>query len=181
MTSTAQSKLLSLILRHEPAKAGLTLEPGGWVVIDDLLDGLNRLHKPMTRAELDLVVAESAKKRLTISDDGSRIRAAQGHSVPITLDLPAVVSPNQLYHGTATRFLPAIQNDGLKRMSRPHVHLSRPADTATKVGRRHGTPTILRVQSARMATDGHEFFQADNGVWLTAQVPPTYLIFEGSP
>lgn len=180
MTSTAHSKLLSLILRHDPGKAGLTLGPGGWVAIEHLLAGLTQLGKPMTRAELDQLVTRNDKKRFTISEDGTQIRAAQGHSVPIALDLKPVTPPDLLYHGTATRFLPAIQDAGLKPMSRRHVHLSPDTQTATKVGARHGTPVILRVPAARMAADGFDFFQADNGVWLTAQVPPTYLIFEGS-
>ena len=180
MNAVNQSKLLSLILRHDPGKAGLTLGPGGWVAIDALIGGLAQLGQPMSRAELDQLVADSDKKRFAISDDGIRIRAAQGHSVPSTLDLTATTPPEQLYHGTATRFLPAIHTAGLRPMSRQHVHLSSDEETATAVGQRHGKPVVLRVQAGQMATDGHEFFHADNGVWLTAQVPPTYLIFEGS-
>ena len=142
-----KSKLLSLILRHDPAKAGLTLDASGWVLIDDLLSGLDRIKRPISRELLEKVVKDNDKKRFTISDDGLRIRAAQGHSVSVSLGLEAVVPPDELYHGTATRFLDAILSSGLKPMSRQHVHLSADIVTATKVGQRHGKVAILNIDA----------------------------------
>lgn len=175
MNSKQQSKRLSLILRHDPQKAGLTLGDGGWVEVEALLAGLETIGWGMTADELHQVVATNDKKRFTLSEDGLMIRAAQGHSVEIVSDLAPVDPPETLYHGTATRFLEAILAEGLKRMSRQHVHLSADAETAAKVGQRHGKPVVLTVTAGRMHTDGSAFYRADNGVWLTAHVPPHYL------
>lgn len=170
-----RSKLLSLILRHEPHRAGLTLETGGWVRVDDLLSGLAAMGEPLTRHELDEIVETNSKKRFTVSPDGTRIRAAQGHSVAIEADLAPVTPPDTLYHGTASRFLDAILAQGLRPMSRQHVHLSSDTATAVEVGRRHGKPVVLAVAARAMAGSGHRFYQADNGVWLTDGVAPEYL------
>ncbi len=174
-TIKRKSKLLSLILRHQPSKAGLTLGDGGWVNIADLLAGLDKIKKPMTRETLQIVVDTNDKKRFTISTDGKRIRAAQGHSVDVNLELKPVKPPAILYHGTATRFLDPILKDGLKPMRRDHVHLSADLDTAKKVGMRHGKIVILKVDTAGMHANGQEFYQADNGVWLTGPITPNWF------
>lgn len=171
---------MSYLLRHAPEDAGLTLDIGGWVDVADLLAGLARGGTPMSEDELRTVVETNDKKRFTLSEDGLRIRAAQGHSVQIESDLVAARPPDVLFHGTAAKTLDVIFAEGLKPMSRLHVHLSLDAETAVKVGQRHGKPIVLTVHTKQMAEDGHEFFQADNGVWLTASVPPQYLTFEGS-
>lgn len=170
-----KSKLLSLILRHDPAKAGLTLDQGGWVIIDDLLAGLAHINRPISRETLDAIVAENDKKRFSISNDGTRIRAAQGHSVSIDMAFDPVTPPDVLYHGTASRFLNTIQAEGLKPMSRQYVHLSANIETARKVGQRHGKPVILGVNARAMHEAGHAFYKADNGVWLTDLIPPNWL------
>ena len=170
-----QSKKLSYILRHAPEKAGLILGEGGWVGIDGLLKGLSSINYSMTRAQLDRVVAENDKQRFTIADNGLKIRAAQGHSVDIISDLAPVTPPDRLFHGTATRFLDVILEEGLKPMSRQHAHLSADIDTATKVGQRHGKPVILTVDTAKMYVQGNSFYQADNGVWLAHFVSPEFL------
>ncbi len=175
MTDKSISKRLSLILRHQPEKAGLTLGDGGWVSVAELLAGLDGIGWGITEDDLHRVVANNDKKRFTLSEDGAMIRAAQGHSVEIANDLVAITPPDTLFHGTATRFLDAILEEGLKRMSRQHVHLSADAETATKVGQRHGKPVILTVAAAAMHAEGHAFYRADNGVWLTDAVPPRYL------
>jgi putative RNA 2'-phosphotransferase len=175
MTDKKISKRLSLILRHQPEKAGLTLGEGGWVGVAELLAGLDTIGWGITEDDLHRVVANNGNKRFTLSEDGAMIRAAQGHSVKIVHDLVAITPPDTLFHGTATRFLDAILEDGLKRMSRQHVHLSADAEMATRVGQRHGKPVILTVASATMHSDGHAFYRADNGVWLTDAVPPHYL------
>jgi len=178
MSVKRDSKLLSLILRHAPEKAGLILDDGGWVDIDRLLSGLKDMKRSMTRERLQEVVETNDKKRFTISDDGMRIRAAQGHSVKIKHDFVAVTPPEILYHGTALRFLESIKAQGLKSMSRQHVHLSADTQTARQVGQRHGKPVIIMIQSQIMAADGHSFYQSDNGVWLTDNVPVKYLNFK---
>ena len=169
------SKLLSLILRHAPEKAGLVLGDGGWVEVDALLLGLNKMNRPISRDRLQRLVDQNEKKRFTLSEDGGRIRAAQGHSIDIKQDLEAVTPPSTLYHGTATRFLEAIKSQGLKSMSRQHVHLSADTQTAVKVGQRHGKPVILGIKTAEMTQAGHLFYCADNGVWLTDFVPPDFI------
>jgi putative RNA 2'-phosphotransferase len=170
-----KSKLLSLILRHNPAKASLTLDESGWVSIEELLGGLNGIKQPMSRELLEEIVQNNDKKRFTISEDGLRIRAAQGHSVKVNLDLESVVPPNELYHGTATRFLDEILSKGLKPMSRRHVHLSADVLTATKVGQRHGKVVILKIDALGLHASGQKFYQADNGVWLSGPIAPEWF------
>ena len=169
------SKLLSRILRHEPELAGLALGPGGWVPVDELLRGMKHAGHRLRADELHALVAGNDKRRFTLSEDGRRIRAAQGHSVAVDLDLPATQPPDELFHGTASAFLDAIWAEGLVPGRRRHVHLSGDAETATRVGRRHGRPVVLRIATGRMHDDGHPFWRADNGVWLTNRVAPAYL------
>ena len=174
-STESESKLLSLVLRHAPEKAGLVLGDGGWVAVDALLSGLGKLGKPMSRERLAYIVETNDKKRFTLSHDGEMIRAAQGHSVKIEVGYKPVTPPDALFHGTATRFLDAILAEGLKPMSRQHVHLSADIQTARKVGTRHGAPVILHVASGRMHAAGVAFYQADNGVWLADAVAPEFL------
>jgi len=171
------SKFMSLVLRHTPEVAGLTLDSGGWVRIDELLRGLKKAGHTQSLEGLLAIVAENDKKRFTVSEDGLRIRAAQGHSVEIDLQLAPAVPPDQLYHGTASATLDSIFASGLKPQTRQHVHLSTSIDTAIAVGSRHGKPTVLRVDALRMHGDGVVFWVADNGVWLTDFVDPKYLGF----
>lgn len=178
MNTKKYSKRLSLVLRHAPEKAGLVLGEGGWLAVDDLLTGLKNVGWGMSREMLEEIVTTNDKKRFTLSPDGQRIRAAQGHSVDIVVDLEPIAPPETLYHGTATRFLDVIMAEGLKPMSRQHVHLSLDIETATKVGQRHGKPVILTVASGRMHEQGHTFYRADNGVWLSHAIAPEFLHFE---
>jgi len=170
------SKLLSLVLRHEPQRIGIMLDSAGWVAVDELLAAVNRAGWSVTRAQLQQVVAENDKQRFRFSDDGLRIRANQGHSVEVALELSPKTPPDLLYHGTATRFLTSIRQQGLLAQSRQQVHLSADQETAVKVGQRHGKPVVLMVSSGLMHRDGYHFYQADNGVWLTDHVPSSYLV-----
>ena len=170
------SKFLSLVLRHQPALIGLQLDANGWVDIDTLIARAAPKRR-LDRALIDAVVATSDKQRFALSADGRRIRANQGHSVAIDLALPPATPPPLLYHGTATRFVDAIRREGLTPGSRQHVHLSRDIDTAVKVGSRHGTPHVLRVDAAAMTAAGHVFHVSENGVWLTAAVPVAFIDF----
>ncbi|MCG6496794.1 RNA 2'-phosphotransferase [Kitasatospora sp. A2-31] len=169
------SKMLSRILRHDPARAGITLDAAGWVRVDVLLAGLAARGTGLTRAELDHVVETNNKRRFVYSEDGLSIRASQGHTVAVDLGLAAAEPPAVLFHGTATRNLGPILREGLLPMARQDVHLSADTETAVRVGSRHGRPVVLTVDAAAMAAAGHEFRVSANGVWLTDAVPPEYL------
>lgn len=171
------SRKMSLLLRHRPEAGELVLGRGGWVSLDALRRGLHLSGTKASREEILAVVATNDKQRFTLSPDGTRIRAAQGHSVEVDLELAPAVPPDRLWHGTATRVLDAIFDQGLRPFGRRHVHLSADPETARTVGARHGTPIVLEVDTARMARDGHLFYRADNGVWLTDRVAPGYLAF----
>jgi len=175
------SKFLSLVLRHEPEKIGVALDANGWVAVDELLTGAAKAGVALTPEGLRRIVETDDKKRFAFSDDGRRIRASQGHSVEVDLDLPAAVPPEHLFHGTATRFLGSIRAEGLRPQSRWHVHLSPDEETAVKVGMRHGKPAVLRVAAGRMQRDGHAFYLSANGVWLTETVPAEYLEVTSPP
>ncbi len=169
------SKYLSKHLRHEPERLGLKLAPGGWVEVDALLAACAADRFPVTRAELEEVVAASDKRRFAFDESKTRIRANQGHSVEVDLQLEPVEPPAVLYHGTGSQNTEAIRRDGLNRMSRHHVHLSGDMSTALNVGARHGKPVVFEVDAAKMHQAGYEFYQSTNGVWLVDHVPPEYL------
>ena len=171
-----RSKFLSLVLRHEPQKIGLTLDPQGWVAVETLLASLPP-RVAMDRDTLARLVRENNKQRFVFSEDGARIRAAQGHSVAVDLGIDPTTPPETLFHGTAETTVPILRREGLKPMRRQHVHLSKDEDTARKVGMRHGRPVILTVRSGAMAAAGFAFWLSDNGVWLTDAVPVAYLDF----
>lgn len=163
------SKFLSRHLRHDPARIGIELDAQGWTGVDELLAAAARHGMAISREELDAIVAGNDKRRFALRE--GRIRANQGHSVDVDLDLAPSDPPAVLYHGTTGRFLAAIREEGLKPMSRHDVHLSPDRETAVRVGSRRGTPVVLAVDAAAMAERGHRFFLSENGVWLTAHVP----------
>lgn len=171
------SRFLSLVLRHKPETIGIKLDKAGWVDVDVLLAQLAKHNKIVTREELESIVTENDKKRYVLSEDGLRIRAAQGHSIDVDLGLKSEVPPLVLYHGTVEKFLKPIRKEGLQKMNRHHVHLSKDQETATKVGTRRGEAIILQVAAKHMHNDGHKFFISDNGVWLTDHVPVSYITF----
>ena len=154
---------------------GLTLEPGGWVLVDDLLAASARAGVSFTSDELGEVVRRCDKQRFAFDETGTKVRANQGHSAEVDLQFEPAEPPIELFHGTADRNLDAILRDGLLKMARHHVHLSPDTATALKVGTRHGRPVILVVDAAKMRADGHAFFCSANGVWLVEHVPPQYL------
>ena len=172
---TRVSKYLAKYLRHGPEELGLTLQPGGWVLVDDLLDAARSHGFPISYDELVEVVETNDKRRFSFDGTGESIRANQGHSVEVDLQLEEAVPPEVLYHGTVERFLPSIREVSLIRGNRHHVHLSKDQETARKVGARRGKPVILKVDSGTMHRDGHKFFVSANGVWLTDAVPPSRL------
>ena len=173
--SVRASRFLALVLRHDPGRVGLRLDPQGWVEVDELVAASATAGIPITAAELRHLVATNPKQRFALDPSGRRIRANQGHSVPVDLGLAPAVPPPALYHGTAAGALSRIRREGLLPMGRTHVHLSPDEATAETVGRRHGPVVVLTVASARLHADGQEFLLSANGVWLTGPVPPDYL------
>jgi putative RNA 2'-phosphotransferase len=171
------SKFLSLILRHQPEKVGITLDQAGWVDVAELLGATERHGRKVSREQLLHVVETSDKKRFALSDDGKRIRASQGHSVEVELGYEPATPPDVLFHGTVQRFLDSIRQKGLVKGKRHHVHLSVDVATARKVGDRRGEAVILRVDAAGMAQAGHLFYVSANGVWLTEGVPAGFIEF----
>ncbi|QLQ33261.1 MAG: RNA 2'-phosphotransferase [Candidatus Thiothrix singaporensis] len=166
-------KFISLVLRHEPQKIGLVLDESGWASVDGLLAGLASKGKKLSFAELEEIVVTNDKQRYSFNEDKTRIRANQGHSLELDLQLEPQTPPDVLYHGTATRFMPSINQQGLQKRNRHHVHLSADRETALKVGSRHGTPVVLVIDAAAMQVDGCLFYC--NGVWLTDTVAPHYF------
>lgn len=171
------SKFLSLILRHKPETIGLRLDGQGWTDVDELLTKAQAHGVTLTRPQLEQIVATNDKQRFALSPDGQRIRANQGHSIQVDLGLEPQIPPPHLYHGTATRFLDSIRQQGLLARGRDYVHLSADMETAIRVGQRHGKPSVLLIQAEAMHQAGVLFYRSANGVWLVAQVPPQYIVF----
>ena len=165
------SKFLSLILRHKPQIVGIELDEHGWADVDELICRVKNLD----RAKLEQIVSTDEKQRYSFSADKKLIRANQGHSIPVDVELEELEPPEILYHGTSESFGSSIIAQGLLKMSRLYVHLSGDIQTAEKVGRRHGKPKIFLVESGKMFFDGYKFFRSVNGVWLTEHVPAKYL------
>lgn len=174
---TRISKFLSLILRHNPDKIGLQLDQAGWADVRELLTKAAHHGVIFDETTLHEVVANNSKQRFALSDDGQRIRANQGHSIDVDLELVPQTPPAVLYHGTATRFVSSIQEAGLQSQARQHVHLSQDTATAINVGQRHGKPVVLLIDAAQMHADGLLFYCSANGVWLTEHVPTRYITF----
>lgn len=168
------SRYISMILRHHPEKAGVSLDEHGWADVNALIAGVSKVH-PLTRELLEEIVRTDDKQRYSFSEDGTRIRANQGHSVHVDVELARKEPPEYLFHGTGQKYTAFIDRQGLLPRGRLYVHLSSDTETAKKVGARHGTPVIYRVASEKMARDGFAFFLSVNQVWLTPMVPAEYL------
>ena len=168
------SKYISLILRHKPETIGITLDEHGWANVDELLKGVSRKY-PLTSEELDEIVATDEKQRYSFNDDGTLIRANQGHSIQVDVELAEVRPPEFLYHGTGEKYVSSIDRHGLIPKTRLYVHLSGDYETAVKVGSRHGKPVVYRILAGQMADAGITFYRSVNGVWLTKRVPREYM------
>ncbi|HIS33246.1 MAG TPA: RNA 2'-phosphotransferase [Candidatus Limivivens intestinipullorum] len=168
------SKYMSLILRHHPETIGISLDEHGWADVEELIAGIARTNE-FSREILEEIVRTDAKQRYAFNADKTKIRASQGHSIPVDLELKAVEPPEMLWHGTAEKYVASIEQTGLRPGSRRYVHLSRDRETARTVGSRHGRPVIYRVKSGEMYRKGFRFYCSENGVWLTILVPPEYL------
>jgi putative RNA 2'-phosphotransferase len=169
------SRVITHALRHRPQALALSLDKAGWVDVLQLLAGLSNHGHELTLAELQTIVALNDKRRFAFSADSSKIRANQGHSVPVDLGLKSVPPPLVLYHGTHVGALQTILKTGIKKQSRHDVHLSTSPQSASTVGQRHGKPVVLVIDCKRMYADGYRFRVSANGVWLTEEVPPKYL------
>lgn len=171
---TKISKYISLILRHKPETIGIELDAHGWADVDALLEGIGRKYA-IDREILEEIVKTDGKQRYSFNADGTKIRANQGHSIQVDVELAVAEPPETLYHGTAERFSASIQAKGLLLGNRLYVHLSTNTETAEKVGKRHGKPVIYQVNAGQMHQDGYTFYLSANGVWLTRAVPTQYL------
>jgi putative RNA 2'-phosphotransferase len=171
------SKFLSLVLRHKPETIDLSLDENGWADVDQLLYLANQKQTPLTLEILEEIVLTNEKKRFAFSENKSKIRANQGHSIDVDLALISQQPPQELFHGTATRFLESIRDRGLISGSRQHVHLSLDKNTAIQVGKRHGKPVVLTISAEAMNREGFVFFRSENGVWLTENVPIEFIKF----
>lgn len=168
------SKFIALILRHKPEEIGITLDEHGWANVDDLIVGISK-KQPFTMADLEQIVETDEKGRYSFNEDKTLIRANQGHSIPVDVELEAAEPPKYLYHGTGEKYVDSIEEKGIIAKSRLYVHLSPDRDTAIKVGSRHGKPVVYRIWAHKMYRDGYVFFKSVNGVWLTKDVPPQYF------
>ena len=174
MGLTDTSKFLSLILRHKPETIGIKLDEHGWADVSELISGISKT-RPFDMKMLEEIVRTDNKQRYSFNEDKTLIRANQGHSIPVDVELEKKTPPEFLYHGTGEKFVSSIDKEGLLSKSRLYVHLSKDTDTAVKVGSRHGKPVVYRVAAGKMADDGYGFFLSVNGVWLTKAVPAEYL------
>ncbi len=168
------SKFISLILRHKPETIGITLDEHGWADVSELIEGINKTT-PFNMQMLEEIVSTDNKQRYSFNDDKTLIRANQGHSIPVDVELKKTVPSEVLYHGTGEKYVTSIDKEELIPKSRLYVHLSKDEETALNVGKRHGKPVVYKVNAKRMAEDGYEFFLSVNGVWLTKAVPKEYL------
>ncbi len=175
------SRYLSYLLRHDPAAAGIALDEHGWAKVDDLIAGVCAKGRELNFETLVKIVERDTKRRYSFNEDRTMIRANQGHSVAVDLEMKQLPPPDILYHGTAEKYLPSIREKGILKRSRNYVHLSTDAETARKVGARHGVPVVLVIDAAQMARDGFTFFLSENGVWQTEEVPFRYVKEEIRP
>ena len=169
------SIFISLVLRHKPEAANIKLNNNGWANVQELIYGINATGRIIDFPTLEEIVRSDKKQRYSFNDDKTLIRANQGHSVKVDVDLEEKEPPAYLYHGTAEKYIDSIMQEGLKPQSRLYVHLSKDIETATNVGSRHGVPVILKVNTKQMYRNGIKFYLSANGVWLTKFVDKNYL------
>ena len=166
---------LSYMLRHSTDPLYINLE-GGWADVQTIINSIKEKYPEVNIDILEQIVADDTKGRYSFNETHDKIRANQGHSIPgVVIQMEEPDPPEFLYHGTATRFLDFILNEGIKPMSRQYVHISPDIETATQVGKRHGKPVILVIKAQELAAAGHKLYLSSNGVWLTDEVPPEFF------
>ena len=173
-TKASLSKFISLVLRHKPEVIGIKLDKNGWANVSDLIAGINKKHR-ITMELLEDIVATDSKQRYSFNEDHTKIRANQGHSVNVDVELEEKMPPDILYHGTGGNAVGSIMYSGILPQKRLYVHLSTNAVTAWEVGARHGNPYVLKIDAKKMVEDGYKFYLSKNGVWMTKEVPPKYI------
>ena len=174
MSLERTSRYMSLILRHKPEVIGIQLDEHGWANVEELIAGIAKTQE-FNRDILELIVRTDEKQRYSFNEDGTLIRANQGHSIPVDVELEQKTPPDVFWHGTGEKYVESINKIGLIPKSRLYVHLSKDYETAKTVGSRHGKPVVYRVNAKQMAEDGYQFYLSVNGVWLTKEVPVQYL------
>ena len=177
MNLTDTSRFMSLILRHKPETIGISLDEHGWADVGELIAGIAKTHE-FNMDILEEIVRTDEKQRYSFNEDKTLIRANQGHSIPVDVELDEAEPPAELWHGTGEKYVTSIDGQGLIPKSRLYVHLSKDRDTPVKVGRRHGKPVLYIVKAGEMHRDGYQFYLSKNGVWLTKKVPVKYLLKE---
>ena len=180
-SGNSTSRFISLILRHKPQVIGITLDEHGWADVKELIDGVNRSEGHYLDQEiLEEIVRTDEKQRYSFNESHTLIRANQGHSIPVDVELEKRSPPDILWHGTGEKYVASIKEGGLLPKTRLYVHLSSDMETAKKVGSRHGKPVVFRVDCREMEQDGYEFFLSANNVWLTKEVPAAYLTMKNT-
>lgn len=175
MKTESISKFMALILRHHPEKAGITLDQHGWAKVDELIMGVQKRYPDFNREVLEKIVSTDNKQRYSFNENHTLIRANQGHSIFVDVELEKAIPPDVLYHGTGEKYVSSIQQQGLLSKSRLYVHLSKDIETAMSVGKRHGKPVVYQIDTKQMVEDGFNFYLSVNGIWLTRCVPVQYL------
>lgn len=168
-------KYISLILRHKPEIINLKIDEHGWANVDELLKGINDSGRYISKEMLNMIVETNDKKRYQYNNDHTKIRANQGHSIRVDVELHEKVPPDVLYHGTAQEYLDKIRKSGIRKMNRLYVHLSKDMETAMRVGKRHGQPIVLIINTKAMINDGYKFYYSNNGVWLCDNIAYSYI------
>lgn len=170
-----ESKFLALILRHKPEAAGISLDNHGWADVNKLITGMQNKYPEFKYSTLLQIVLTDDKQRYSFNEDNTKIRANQGHSIKVDVELKETVPPDILYHGTATKSLDKIMSEGIKSMQRLHVHLSADTQKAIETGKRYGKPVVLSVNAKEMHNAGHKFYMSENNIWLTDFVPKEFI------
>ena len=174
MSESRTSRFIALILRHKPETIGISLDAHGWADVGELIEGVRRTHS-LDREMLEEIVKTDDKQRFSFNEDHTLIRANQGHSIPVDVELETAKPPKVLYHGTSEKYISSIEQQGLIPKTRLYVHLSADSVTAVNVGKRHGEPVVYCIDSEQMDKDGFVFYRSVNGVWLTKEVPYKYM------
>ena len=164
------SRYISFMLRHNPE----AVDKNGWADVQELIANIAK-GREFNMEMLEEIVRTDQKQRYSFNDDKTKIRANQGHSIPVDVELEMVEPPTYLWHGTGKKYVESIDEQGLISKSRLYVHLSQDRETAIEVGKRHGKVALYRVKSGEMYKDGFQFFRSVNKVWLTKEVPAQYL------
>lgn len=176
MDEVKLSKFISLILRHQPEVINIKLDEKGWANVDELINGINQKGYHIDVEILSEIVTNNNKQRFTFNDDKTKIRANQGHSIDVDVELEEAIPPDILYHGTSSKYVESIMKEGIRKQDRNYVHLSQDEKTAVMVGKRHGSPVVLRINARQMSMDGITFYQSKNKVWLTEYIDPKYFV-----